>query len=253
MGEKIPSQDPTVQESTPGPRVFWKVGFALSGLVPLLGLRDQPPSTMLLFYSLFVVIWFFRKPVQAVFQRFPGGDSVRLLVVFLVSGSICEAIAWSDNYVKAAETPALFHPQLVWDLYLGLGFYAGWAMVWLLAGRYFHFGVSQAFWVTGILGIAFEQVGKILWMMILYLPVNPLFSFVLGMFVLLTHGSIAGLAFLAAGPVGGNKPNPTWWIYPLMCVALVLGAVVGTWMAIAIAQTFGGIPPRESIVDRPIW
>lgn len=52
-------------------RGFVLVLFALSGLVPLLGLLGDPPTTALLIDTVFVAAWFARRPLRGVVARLP--------------------------------------------------------------------------------------------------------------------------------------------------------------------------------------
>jgi hypothetical protein len=227
--------------------------FALSGLLPLLGPLAEPPTTALLIYTVFVVAWFARHPLKGVLARLSERAGVRLLVAFWVSGALTEALAWLDNYVKRAAEPALFHPQLLADLYLGLGFYGGWAAVWALLLRWFPFSPLSAFLTTGALGIAFEQLGAVLILIIKAFPGRPGLALLMGVYVFLVHGSAAGLAFILADPRSPDVRARRWWQYPLAAALLVGGAWAGTALAAGVASLFGGLPPKGPIVERPFW
>src|SRR5215216_4356201 len=95
----------------------WHAGWqrillGLSGLVPLLGLWSTPPDPMLLIYTIFVAAYLLRRQLVRRFEGVPA-PSVILFVLFLISGTLTETLAWSNNYLKAAAAPALFHPQLL--------------------------------------------------------------------------------------------------------------------------------------------
>jgi len=87
--------------------------------------------------------------LEAWIVRLPGSAALHLVVAFLLSGSLTETLAWINNYSKEAPQPALLHPQLIPDLILGMGFYGGWALAWLIAFRWFRFTLLEVFLVTG--------------------------------------------------------------------------------------------------------
>ncbi len=235
---------------TTGTRVL----FVISGLVPLIGLFNRPPDTMLLIYTTFVAACLARRHLARWADRFPGPPAVHLLASFWVAGSLTELFAWMNNYLGAAAEPALLHPQLVADLILGLGFYGGWTVAWLLAMRWFRFTLAEAFLVTGFQGIFFEQLGAVFVAMLRALPTNPGLSIVMGVYVLAVHGSAVGLAMV---PVLHRFDAPTKSRHParflVVVVLMVSLAVAGTWLAGALALLAGGLPPKRSIVEHPYW
>ena len=117
---------------------------------------------MLLSYTAFVVVVLFLRRFETLMDHLPGTAALQLVVLFLISGSITETLAWLNNYWKAAPQPALeFHPQLFAHLIVGIGFYGGWAVAWLIMFHWFRFTLLEVFLVTGFLGIGFEQLGAV--------------------------------------------------------------------------------------------
>ena len=233
----------------------WKNALlVVSGLVPLLGLLSRPPDTMLLIYSVFVVGFLFRGKLTAFLERLPGHASLHLFILFLLSGSLTEVLAWISNYLKEAPEPALFHPQLIPDLILGMGFYGGWAIAWLLAMHWFRFALFEAFVVTGFQGIFFEQLGAVFVEMLSVFASNPLLSILLGVYVFAVHGSVTGLAF---APLASRFDEPTksrhWGRFPVVIALMVCLAFMGTWLISICALLFGGLPGKRSIVEHPFW
>lgn len=233
----------------------WRsVLFVVSGLVPLLGLVQPPCDTTLLIYSCFVAAWYARPWLARSVDALPGSPAIKLVGLFIVSGSLTETFAWASNYFKAAPEPALFHPQLLVDLALGIGFYGAWAAGWLLAGRWFRFSLGEMFWVTGVQGIVFEQLGAVFLAMIRTLTTNPLLALLMGVYVLAVHGSAVGLAM---APVAQHFDSPSksnhWVRFPIVMVLMVGLAFLGTWLVAVVWLPFGGLPPKQSIVTHPLW
>lgn len=225
-----------------------------AGLFPLLGLLSRPPDTMLLIFSIFVLVCFVRDSVAKGLQVVSGRIEIQLLVLFLVSGVMTEFLAWLNNYLKEAEEPALFHPQLIPDLIIGVGFYGGWALAWGITLRWFRFRVVEAFLVTGFQGIFFEQLGAVFRVMMAEFESNPLLALILGFYVFVVHGSIVGLALspLVRRLADGNRSRH-WIRFPLVILLMVSFAFLGCWLVVKGADVVGGLPPKRSIVEHPFW
>ncbi len=228
--------------------------FILSGLVPLLRLCQRPADTALLIYTCFVAAWYGRPWLARAMDSLRGSVALKLVGLFIISGTLTETFAWGSNYLKAAPEPALFHPQLLIDLWLGIGFYGAWAVAWLLAGHWFRYSLREMFFVTGLQGIVFEQLGAVFLAMVRVVTTNPLLAVLMGVYVLAVHGSAAGLAL---GPVAHHFDSPAkshhWIRFPVVMVLMVGLAFLGTWLAAAVWLPFGGLPPKQSIVTHPLW
>ncbi len=228
--------------------------LVLSGLVPLPGLLGHPPSPMLLIYTVFVIACLFRRQLARLVERLPGPVALHFLGWFLFAGALTETLAWADNYLNAAREPALFHPQLFADLIVGIGFYGGWAAAWWIAFRRFRFELWETFVITGLQGIFFEQLGAVFLAMVRAWAANPFLSLGLGLYVFAVHGSAVGLA---VAPVlerfAAPEKSRSWLRFPVV-VALMVGlAFAGCWLVQAAASLFGGLPPKRSIVEHPLW
>lgn len=231
-----------------------KALFILSGLIPVLGLFSRPPSTASLIYSVFVGAWFLRPRLKVMSDRLPGPPGLYLILFFIISGSLTETFAWLNNYLERAQQPALFHPQLIADLIVGVGFYGAWAIAWLLALRWFRFTLAEAFLVTGIQGIFFEQLGAVFMQMLAVILINPLQALLFGLFVCAVHGSAVGLALT---PILHRFDEPSrsqsWVRFAVVSVLMVGLAFVGTALVEIVMRGFGGLPPKRSIVEHPFW
>jgi hypothetical protein len=235
-------------------RNWAKAVLVVTGLVPLLGLLNRPPDTMLLITSLFALACLLRRRLAAGADRLPGPTGAWLLGFFWLSGSLTECLAWLNNRLQEAAEPALFHPQLIPDLIVGLGFYGGWAAAWWLALRRFRFTLAEAFFVTGVQGIFFEQLGAVFSRMVAAFRANPAFSLLLGVYVLAVHGSAVGLALAPILHRFDAPPRSRHWIrFPAVCALMVGLAFAGAWMIGQISLAFGGLPPKRSIVEHPLW
>lgn len=163
--------------------LFGKSIFAASGVLVLLGCLDSP---VLLPYPLFVLAYLlnWRFPVK-------GRPFMRLVTSTYLSALILESGAWLSEYIKNSTEPALFHPQLIPDLVMGIGFYAAWWVAWWLVLRRYRFTVFQVFITTGLYGVVIEQQGKIFLVGLQTMPTGLL----LWAFVFVAYGSTMALAF----------------------------------------------------------
>lgn len=228
--------------------------LVLTALVPLLGLTSRPPDVMLLIYTVFVAGCLFQRRLAALVGRLPGPLALQLLLGFLIAGALTETLAWTNNFLKAAKEPALFHPQLGADLIIGIGFYGGWAAAWWIAFRWFRFKLWETFVITGLQGIFFEQLGAVFLAMVRAWAANPFLSVLLGLYVFAVHGSAAGLAMV---PVLQRLDAParsrSWLRFPVVIALMVGLAFAGCWLVQAVASLFGGLPPKRDIIEHPFW
>jgi hypothetical protein len=251
---KIGTERPPSQPDGPSPGRVSRWLLVASGAITLLGFTSKPPDTMLLIYTCFVLAYCFRKPLQRWVGSLPIGLPWLTLLSFWAAGSLTESLAWSNNYLKAAPEPALFHPQLIPDLIVGLGFYGGWAGAWWIATRWFRYSIRDAFLVTGFQGIFFEQLGAVFSAMLQLLSTNPGLALLFGVYVFLVHGSTVGLSLV---PIHHRLMSPTASRSPLrfpVAIALMVGgAFLGAWCIAMGAELFGGLPEKRSIVEHPLW
>ena len=226
----------------------------LSGLIPVLALLASPPQTMLLVYTLFVVAVLLRKPIQAVAAPLRSRAMLALGLGVLLSGLTGEVLAWANNYLARAEKPILFHPQLIPDLIMGVGFYGGWAVAWMIVIRYFRFSFREVFCTTGLMGIAVENSLTVLKMILASLLANPLYALMLGLYVFATYGSMASIPFVVLeGSLDRPRQGSHWIKYPLAMALMASSAYLLTILAHLIAQPLGLIPAKRSIVDHPFF
>jgi hypothetical protein len=226
-----------------------KILFAASGFIPVLGLLVQPPDMMLLIYTVFTAALLLRGRLAAAAARIRLSPRWKFLLFMVLSGLLAESLAWLSNYLAREPQPALLHPQLIPDLILGVGYYSGWALAWLLALRLWRFSLLEVFLATGLSGIWTEQSGVVLTSLAQDLPGNLPGALLLALYLLAVYGSIAGLAYL---PVVAELPQArragSLLKYPLAWLMLFGLSWLGTGIVLA-GGTFLGLIPEP----RPIW
>lgn len=225
--------------------------LGLSALLPLPGLLAAPHDTMLPIYTLFVGAVFLRRPLEAavVRIRLPRGLAFGLLV--LASGLLTETLAWLSNYLSRAPEPALFHPQLAYDLLLSPVVYGGWALAWPLLMRRWRFSLAEVFVIQGLYGILLEQEGIIFRQGLAAMP----WGLVLWAYVFLVYGSAIGLAYLPfERSYAGEGRRRGWARLPVALGATLVATVVSSLVWMAVLSLLGiNIPPPRPIVEAPLW
>lgn len=225
--------------------------LGLSALLPLPGLLAAPHDTMLPIYTLFVGAVILRRPLEAAAARIrlPRGLAFGLLV--LASGLLTETLAWLSNYLSRAPEPALFHPQLAYDLLLSPVVYGGWALAWPLLMRRWRFSLAEVFVIQGLYGILLEQEGIIFRQGLAAMP----WGLVLWAYVFLVYGSAIGLAYLPfERSYAGRARRRGWARLPIALGATLVATVVSSLVWMAMLSLLGiNIPPPRPIVEAPLW
>jgi hypothetical protein len=227
-------------------RRWAKVALALSGVVPLISLLPGARPNATLMYSLFVLLYFMRHRLTVR----PGSRWIRVRFILwtVLLGLMAETLAWTDNFLAANPQPALFHPQLIPNLLLGMGLYTGWAVAWILLTRRWHYRVVGVFILTGLYGIVVEQNAAVL---IAGLNALPLGLF-LWLYVLVTYGGVMAAGFLPFREVWpGQRKSllqiPAAWVAIVACSLLVFYG----WALVMMG--LGGLPPPRPITEFPFW
>jgi hypothetical protein len=222
--------------------------FVLSGLLPILALLNPQPDPTPLIYSIFVLTYVIRRRSASVSEEACASTwSFGLAIVGC--GLLLESLSWTTNFVKCAPQPALMHPQLLPDLALGIAFYSGWAIAWVVLLRYFSFSLRQVFCAQGAFGVLIEQRGAIFLGGLAVMP----FGLVLWAYVFLVYGSVVGIAYLLFGErlrtVAGRD---RWWRYPLawLLITVLTLALVGVWQA--LLRVAGLLPEPRAICRFPL-
>jgi len=235
----------------PAPRRASRLLLGLSALLPLPGLLAAPHDTMLPIYTIFVAAVFLRRRLEtaAARVRLPRGLAFGLLV--LASGLLTETLAWLSNYLSRAAEPALFHPQLAYDLLLSPVVYGGWALAWPLLMRRWRFSLAEVFVIQGLYGILLEQDGAIFRQGLATMPLGIF----LWVYVFLVYGSAIGLAYLPFERPYGDEDRKRGWIrLPIALGATLLATVVSSLAWMGLLGLLGvSVPPPRPIVEAPLW
>ena len=138
-------------------------------------------------FSIYCFIVYFRKFSEK-YNDIPLNPRVKFFLFLLLFGMITEVFAIVDNLPKPPGERILFNPNPMIDLYLALGYYSAFALMWSLTYYRFNFTHFSIFLIAGSFGLVFEQTGGILF------SLNPFIY----LYVFLVYGSFqASTAALA--------------------------------------------------------
>jgi hypothetical protein len=246
-----------------------KVGIillGLSGIIPFGGLFSSPPDLMLLVYTLFVVLVLFRRRIRRAVERIPLPPSLQFIIFSIVSGWIGEVCAWSGAYAERSAHPALLHPQLIPDLVLAIGFYAGWAAGWLILFLFCRVSVAGVFITTGIFGVFVEQDGAIAKMVWNQFSAHPLLAAWLALYVFAVYGSLICNGYLPVRDLLHRRHPRLAWLkkpgvelacrylkYPVAVALMWLGILLVFSAVSWLAGHLGLIPPPRPIYEHPFF
>jgi len=222
----------------------WKILLALSGLIALLFSLSPNPLTM---YPLFVLAYFFRDrlTLKSEKQRY-----LYFVIAIMLSSLLLEILAWLSNYVEANPEPILFHPQLIPDLLIAVGFYSAWAITWTIALRRYNFTLPSLFITHGLYGVFIEQQGAVFIAGLSTFPVGIIFW----LYVFLAYGSTMGLAYLPFRKLfKDEEKQQTRWKYLWVVLALFILVYVTTFIFGLLWMSLGLIPEPGSIIERPFY
>jgi len=199
---------------------------------------------VLLPYPLFTLAYFLRWRLPKI-----GKPAVQLLFATFLCAMLLETSAWLSEYIKNGIQPALFHPQLIPDLLISMGFYAAWWLTWWLALRQYHFTTAQVFTTTGLYGVFIEQDGRVFLAGLQSLPIGVVWW----LLVFVAYGSTMALAFWLVRDSFTATRNH-WIKYALTWIGLFVLSFITSITWGLILQLLKIIPPKKlPIQDYPLW
>ena len=205
---------------------------------------------MLLIYSLFVGITFSRLRLAANIQRIRLNPAIKFVMLVIVAGMMAEFLAWSSSYLERNPNPALFHPQLVYDLLIGIGFYAGNGIAWALILSRYRFSLAQVFATQGVFGVFIEQNGAVFRQGLAAFPLGMIFW----VYVFLVYGSFIAMAYaITQGELNQAVQRSGWLKYPLALALVWLLTFGVTWLWVLPWEAGGLIPGPKPIWEQPLW
>ncbi|MQA27619.1 MAG: hypothetical protein GEU94_19640, partial [Micromonosporaceae bacterium] len=162
------------------------------------------PLGPLAIYSVFALVFLFRRPLRRAVARLPLGPRTTLAVFIVLAGLVRETIAWTGEYIQGDEMVVLWHHQLIPDLLFGLGMFAAWAAGWALALRWFRYSLIEVLFIHAIYGLAIESFGLLLVIGLSTLPGG----IVLLMYAVVLSAGTVGIAWVLAQDKLATLPGP---------------------------------------------
>lgn len=162
-------------------KILW---FGIIFLILCLGARLY----MLALFPIFLIILNSEK-IQKLGKFAPGRRLVKIMLFGAGTGVITEVLAIANNWSLPPEQKALFHPDPVINIVIGLGYYLTLVIAWHFLFRRYRYATKEVFIIGGIMGgLISEQGGAVI-------ASGNLFMMVYSFFV---HGSIIAIPFVLA-------------------------------------------------------
>ncbi|MBS1992273.1 MAG: hypothetical protein JSS83_17240 [Cyanobacteria bacterium SZAS LIN-3] len=244
--------------------------LAASALVPVLGALSRPTSLQALIYSLFVCAYLapviFKKkkktdelPTSDEKENIPPTKAVATTNFFMVligSGLVSECLAWVSELFAVNPNPGLLHPQLFADLYLGLFYYLGLAVAWLILTRAFQFTLKEVFFLSFLCALITQAKLGTLNTLCERLVVDPVAGVLTVASLLVVSGSITSLAFLAGHKASKQEKKLQFTrLSTKYLLSLVLIVVLPELLAFAAGlagKPLGLCPDKKPIWEAPL-
>lgn len=161
--------------------------IVLGVLFLFLGFTDEPMS---LEFALWMFALAFTAPLQKFFSRFPPLRTFFLVGFFVgIFAEFCAVLGTMD--VPVGEK-VLLSQDPVMDIFFGLFYYGLLMLVWVLLIRRYTYTGKEIFFLTGLLGIATEEVGGVF----LNMFINPLAGVPYALIIFCVYGIFPYVAFL---------------------------------------------------------
>ncbi len=167
----------------------------IAALIPIVMIPFTGLTWVIL--SIYCFIVYFRKSSEW-YSKIPMDSRVKFFLFSLLFGMITEVFAVVDNLPKPPGERILLNPDPVIDLYLALGYYSAFSLIWTLAYHRFDFNHFSVFIIGGSFGLVFEQTGGILF------SLNPFIY----LYVFLVYGSFQASAAALADIK--RRKMPAW-------------------------------------------
>ncbi len=245
-----------IQRAGPRDRPFlvWlgKAALIVSAILPILGMFGASPDSMLLIWPVFVLVWFWRARLSRAAAHLPLSPSITLVLAFTLTGLLTEVLAWTSDILRGAEIPVTFHPQLLVDLTLAVGFYGGLGVGWAILRRFFHFTLWQVFLISALYGVIIEQDGAIAMFLVSNILSNPIEALLFAVYVALVYGAFATLPFAIVNPLLQGSSR-AWLRTPLALTFAVVFPRLGFALILGLWALVGGLPDPRSALEYPLW
>ena len=252
--------------------------LAASALIPVIGALSSPTSLQGLIYSMFVVAYLaptliekrkkkkadlkegeiqsvLPEPEDTAAKKGPA-TTVNFFMVLIGCGLVTECLAWVSELYATSPNPALLHPQLLPDLFIGLFYYLGLATAWLILIKRFQFALPEIFFVSFISALLCQAKLGTLNTLCERLVNDPVAGLLTVASLLVVGGSITSLAFLAGHKnfPREKKPRATRVLvkYIATIILIVLLPELLAYGACQAGKPLGICPDKKPIKEAPL-
>lgn len=177
---------------------------------------------MLLIFSLFCIIYYFRETLSTIVEKIPLSDFAKYFVIGTLTGLLAE-------YLAICSGSGFFNPNLIKGFILSAGLYGAIPVIWYFLLRKYSFNTISVFSLGGIWGIFVEQD----------LAILLSFDIFAYLYVFVAYGSIICIPFLLTEKIfNGLVRKEGIKKYVVAFFTQFLAYLIGfIWMAIATSIT----------------
>lgn len=213
---------------------FKQVLFAVLGvLLTVLTFTDMPQSIE---FACWMFGLAFTSSFQKFFSRFPA-----IWAFFMVGfgvGLLTELGAILGSLSIPAGERVLLAQDPVTDLLFGVFYYGLLMLTWVWLVRRYSYGPKEIFFITGLLGLATEEVGQVF----LRFITNPISNLPYTLIVMSVYGIFPYLAALfTAGRIRSKYPSAGWLkrFFVAAFALFIFIAVFGNFLLPPLREIFG--------------
>lgn len=227
-----------------------KILFLISGFLPLISVFGKPIDSTLWIYSVFVLLYFLGPKITLFLKRIPLNFYFKFFLIVIIAGFLVEFFAWLGEYFSCNKKPILFHPQLFYDLLIGIGFYGGWALAWLIVLRKYNFTLKQVFITLGLYGVFIEQQGAVFFQGLMSMPLGLYLWF----YVFIVYASAGGIFYTLAKnsiPFVNQADEKRKYVFVLILMLIFSMLLLILWTS--LLKLFNLTPVPKPICSYPLW
>ncbi len=203
-------------------------------------------------YSVFAVVFIFRRPLRARIARLPLGPRTTLGILIVLAGLTRELLTWIAEYAQGDDQTALLHPQLVPHLLITLGIYAAWAVGWGVSLWWYNYRLGEALIIQAVSGLVLENFGQTLLAGLSTLPQG----IVLWLYAMAVSAFTLGVAWLLATDKldtlrERDLDGALRYAAPPLLTGVALVLIFAFWLR--LLNGLHAIPEQAPIRERPFW
>jgi len=187
----------------------------IAGIILLIFLIILRSYTLLLF-SIFLIVLSFNNSLASKLRKIKLSPRLKFIILGLITGILTEILAIIDNLQVSPDKKALFSPDPFLNIFIGLGYYFIFFLIWSFLLNRYKYSLLEAFVIAGIFGLIVEQNASILLS----------FNFLAWIYVFLVHASILSIPLsILIKEQKGNKKS--YFLKYILAIVLPLLSLLG--------------------------